>query len=101
MRSSTPPAWQNNRKTIALLSDAMDAVHALLQAHGVPGQVEVDHGIGELQIAARLGAGRQEHVGSSRKRAMVAPFCSKDRCQKRIADIAPAADLQQARYREA
>src|ERR1035438_1447904 len=49
---------------VVFLADAMDAADALLQPHGVPRQVEVDHSVGELEVAALAArAGGKEHVG--------------------------------------
>ena len=39
-------------KNFALLADAMDPAHPLLDAHGISRQVEVDQCVGELQVAA-------------------------------------------------
>ena len=45
------------------LSDAVHAAAALLDAHGVPRHVVVDHDVGELQVQALAASiGRYEHV---------------------------------------
>ena len=53
-------------QAVVLLAVAVDAAHALFQAHRVPGDVVVDHHPAELEVDAftrRLGG--HQHLGSS------------------------------------
>src|ERR1039458_9598749 len=49
---------------VVRLSDPVNAAEPLLDLHRVPRQVEVDHGVTELQVATLAGGLRaEEHVG--------------------------------------
>ena len=51
---------------IVFLADAVQAADALLQAHGIPGQVVVDHDVAELQVdALATGVGGYQELGMS------------------------------------
>ena len=51
-------------EAILLLAVAVDAAHALLQAHGIPRDVVIDHQPAELQVDAFAGGlGGDEHLG--------------------------------------
>jgi hypothetical protein len=54
-------------EAVLLLAVAVDAAHALLQAHRVPGDVVVDHQPAELQVDALAGGlGGDQHLGGLR-----------------------------------
>ena len=79
-------------QAVVLLAVAVDAAHALLQPHGVPGDVEVDHEPAELEVdplAGRLG--RDQDLGLLLELALGVDAGAR---RVAVADLHPAVDLR-------
>ena len=74
-----PLAHQVGQQHIVVLADAVQPAETLLDLHRVPRQVEVDHHMAELQVAALPGGlGGQQHRHVVAEGAITASFSARD-----------------------